>query len=77
MRSKDALAWRDFYYWMDEHSPGWQINGTGIGVNIETIEGIMHGNDGDWVIRGVQGETYPCRDDIFRATYEPVEDHVA
>lgn len=29
---------------------------------------------GDWIIRGVQGELYPCRDDIFRQTYEAVEE---
>lgn len=28
--------------------------------------------DGDWIIRGIQGEHYPCRPDIFQATYEPV-----
>ena len=28
---------------------------------------------GDWIITGVQGEKYPCKDDVFRATYEPVE----
>lgn len=28
--------------------------------------------DGDWIIRGVQGEFYPCRPDVFEATYEPV-----
>ena len=29
---------------------------------------------GDWIITGVQGETYPCKSDVFIATYEPVED---
>lgn len=41
-------------------------------VEIETLEGVMVGNPGDWLITGVQGEKYPCRDDIFRLTYEPV-----
>ena len=42
-------------------------------VVIGTLEGDMVGNAGDWIITGVKGEKYPCRDDIFRATYEPVE----
>lgn len=43
------------------------------GVNIITLEGAMHANNGDWIIRGVKGEIYPCKPDIFTATYEPVE----
>lgn len=42
-------------------------------IEIETLEGIMIGNPGDWLITGVAGEKYPCKDDIFRATYEPVD----
>ena len=38
---------------------------------IATLEGVMHARPGDWIIRGVAGEFYACRDDIFRATYEP------
>lgn len=41
---------------------------------IHTLEGTMRGDAGDWIIRGVVGELYPCKDDIFRATYEPVEE---
>jgi len=40
-------------------------------VGIETLEGTMWADDGDWIIRGVQGEVYPCKPDIFEATYEP------
>ncbi|HEX3781699.1 MAG TPA: hypothetical protein VHX38_18710 [Pseudonocardiaceae bacterium] len=42
------------------------------GIDIPTLEGTMRANLGDWVIRGVAGEFYPCRDDIFEATYERV-----
>lgn len=42
-------------------------------VKIPTLEGTMRADIGDWIIRGVRGEFYPCRDDIFRMTYEPVE----
>ena len=38
-------------------------------VEIETLEGTMIGRAGDWLITGIEGEQYPCRDDIFRETY--------
>lgn len=41
---------------------------------IETLEGVMEVSEGDWVIRGIKGEFYPCKPDIFLATYEPVEE---
>ena len=40
---------------------------------IHTLEGKMAATLGDWIIRGVQGEVYPCKPDIFEATYEKVE----
>lgn len=43
-------------------------------LNIETLEGTMHANVGDWIITGVHGEQYPCKPDIFEKTYEPVSD---
>lgn len=39
---------------------------------INTIEGAMLARAGDWIIRGVAGEFYPCKPKIFEATYEPV-----
>ncbi len=41
---------------------------------IATLEGHMVADQGDWIIRGVKGELYPCKPDIFDATYEPVAD---
>ena len=41
-------------------------------VLIDTLEGEMRADPGDWIIRGVKGEFYPCKPDIFSATYEPV-----
>lgn len=38
---------------------------------IQTLEGIHLISWGDWIIRGVKGELYPCKPDIFEATYEP------
>jgi len=42
-------------------------------LTIETLEGKMRANLGDWIIRGVNGEIYPCKPDIFLKTYEPME----
>lgn len=42
------------------------------GVRITTLEGVMQADYDDYVIRGVQGEFYPCKPDIFRETYEEV-----
>ena len=43
------------------------------GIKIKTLEGTMRANPDDWIIKGVKGEIYPCKPDIFEATYEPVE----
>ena len=43
-------------------------------ITIETLEGNMVGNVGDWLITGVKGEQYPCKDDIFKECYERVDD---
>ena len=40
---------------------------------IETLEGTMAAQPGDWIIRGTEGEFYPCKPDAFAATFEPVE----
>lgn len=43
-------------------------------VIIPTLEGEMKADPGDWIIQGVKGEFYPCKPDIFAATYEAVEE---
>jgi hypothetical protein len=65
--------------WLDKH--GAQIDqDRSDELIIGTLEDGQDGQvkhvatNGDWIIRGVQGEFYPCKDAIFRATYEPVED---
>ena len=42
-------------------------------IYINTLEGEMRAEVGDYIIKGVKGEFYPCKPDIFEATYEPVE----
>lgn len=50
-----------------DHEPG-----SAGALVIDTLEGDMRCNVGDWIIKGVQGEFYPCKPDIFDATYETV-----
>lgn len=64
----DYLGSDDF----GSHNP---ISGVGEGtttIRIRTLEGEITASEGDWIIRGIKGEHYPCRPDIFEATYEPV-----
>jgi hypothetical protein len=46
---------------------------THLGLTIPTLEGDHQANPGDYIIRGVKGEYYPCKPDIFVMTYEPAE----
>ena len=63
------------------HAPVWlwEALESGVAFNrdgrlmLKTLEGEHVVSDGDWIIRGVKGELYPCKPDIFAATYEPVE----
>ena len=41
-------------------------------LRIPTLEGMMEAKIGDWIIKGVNGEIYPCKPDIFEKTYEKV-----
>ena len=43
-------------------------------IFIHTLEGTHRADCGDWIIKGVKGEFYPCKPDVFEATYEPAED---
>jgi hypothetical protein len=44
---------------------------------VDTLEGQMVGQAGDWLITGINGEKYPCKDEIFRKTYGPVETDIS
>lgn len=48
------------------------INNSQEGLYISTLEGTMRADKGDWIIKGVKGGLYPCKPDIFEATYEAV-----
>lgn len=60
----ELKLWPDYLCRDGERRPGW--------ANISTLEGTMTVAIGDWVIKGVKGEFYPCKPDIFEATYEAV-----
>ena len=54
-------------------SATWTISSYYGEVKIRTLEGEMTAQKGDWIIKGIAGEFYPCKPDIFAATYEPVD----
>lgn len=51
----------------------WSAENKTDAVLIDTLEGQMMVKPFDWIIKGVKGEFYPCKPDIFAETYEPVE----
>lgn len=55
--------------WSGEHWK-WHLDGT---MEIPTLEGTMTASPGDWIIKGVKGEFYPCKPDIFDKSYDPVD----
>jgi hypothetical protein len=74
----EAVQW-----WPDqpESAPVWYLDAMNMGtinvrspiIEIRTLEGTMTAQPGDWIICGVKGEIYPCKPDIFDATYEVAE----
>lgn len=59
--------------WMGESVAYWSFDRekpAGIFISIKTLEGNMKASEGDFIIKGVKGEFYPCRQDIFEQTYE-------
>lgn len=74
--------------WPFRENPQWLINAIKTGVvrdrfvpnsdfchiEIKTLEGAMFAGPGDWIIRGIKGELYPCKSDIFEQTYKLVKE---
>ena len=69
-RQLTAASREEVADWIEQG--GQQAVPNAAGLVIPTLEGDHLAGLGDWIIRGVQGEFYPCRSDIFEATYEPV-----
>ncbi len=75
----EAFQWSEEL--QSEDWPDWFLGAIGRGEAqpqdecclIKTLEGTMRASYQDWIIRGVKGEIYPCKPDIFAATYEPVD----
>lgn len=61
------------YHATHHYCPGCAFNDAPEKISIDTLEGAITASPGDWIIRGVQGEFYPCKPEIFAATYERVE----
>lgn len=66
--------------WMNQNKPSTSPEEDWCGYNhltksifIDTLEGRMHAIEGDWIIKGIQGEFYPCKPDIFEQTYESLD----
>lgn len=65
-------SWPNTLEWEEAHE--WKQSNILNEIYIPTLEGTMTANEGDWIIRGIKGEFYPCKPDIFEATYERVDD---
>jgi hypothetical protein len=62
----------DIEEFMDRRLAVTGVNGR-VYLNIHTLEGDFLASPGDWIIRGIRGEYYPCKPDIFAKSYERVE----
>ena len=69
--NEPPTAWAELALWLGAGNLNWRMNGNQ-DIEIKTLEGTMTANKSDWIIKGVKGEFYPCKPDIFAATYEPV-----
>jgi len=67
--SYGLLHWINKGYRPGNELASW-VNGS---LSIPTLEGTHRADKGDWIIKGIKGEFYPCKPDIFAATYEPAE----
>lgn len=81
IRRRDNSDWPEWLHkaWqMNRSEPGSlfpTIDGDGSGtISIGTLEGNLEVTFGDYIIRGVAGEIYPCKPSIFEASYDPVDD---
>lgn len=79
--TKKPVTIEAFRFQIDDCMPDWFIDkvtkkeivthedGT---CDIHTLEGVMRADKGDYIIKGIKGEVYPCKPDIFEDSYEPV-----
>jgi hypothetical protein len=62
----------DIIEWGEEHGAHMRISNDEKAVEIKTLEGTMRADIGDYVIKGIKGEFYPCKPDIFNDCYDVV-----
>ena len=69
------------FKWLQDEAPQWWRDHQRIQIEVDTgtaiivtLEGNMKASPGDYIIRGIKGELYPCKPDIFEATYEAVDE---
>jgi len=67
-----AADWPTLPTWLRDAYERGTVTFASDAIHINTLEGQMCGNKGDLIIRGVQGELYPCKAEIFAATYDAV-----
>ncbi len=72
-----TTTWENLPEWVRDAYRTGTIGLPPVGLSIHTLEGRIFADPGDWIIRGVKGELYPCKPDIFAATYESVEGEAA
>jgi len=70
MQITDATSVLDIEEWINSPTVGFNTNPPTIWI--DTLEGRMEGRAGDWIIKGVNGEFYPCKNEIFIKTYQEV-----
>ena len=81
----EAIQWTgdnlfDVAAWMNDiPNSGWKVvhyeEGKAVyRIEISTLEGTMTAGKGDYIIKGIKGELYPCKADIFEASYDEVEE---
>lgn len=68
-RFTDAASAEDIRAWAEGGKRAVRIEENSL--YIQTLEGEMRADLGDWIVMGVQGEIYPCKPDIFEETYQP------
>lgn len=74
----DLIGWGEIFAWLalggQECEVAEDTFGLVAGIDIPTLEGTMRADIGDWIIKGIQGEFYPCKPSIFAATYDKVDE---
>lgn len=79
MKFRSKVVEIEAFQWLQDEVPDWWRLKEGIEIEVDTgsafiptLEGVMEAKPGDWIIQGLIGEIYPCKDEVFRMKYEPI-----